>query len=196
MLKRLIEKFDSVEVLPVEIEEIRAAIISLGVQDRIILYPDSKMDSTRLRGFFYRYRDRSVVYGDPENITLIAFSSSETPAWQRIICCKEMVHIFDDDDERTNTLAELDGLIKRLPWSQSSDEISIFDVMATKDHLALYQAIPLLFPLAAREKALRAIASGSRTFEQIVEESCLPSELVRLVLTDEWPKLSAKLTGC
>jgi hypothetical protein len=196
MLKRLIEKFDSVEVLPVEIEEIRAAIISLGVQDRIILCADSEMDPTLLRGFFYRYRYRSVVYGDPENTTLIAYSSSETRAWQRVICCKEMIHIFDDEVEQTNTLDELDGLIKRLLGPLSSDHVSICDLMAARDRLALYQAIPLLFPLAARELALRAIATGSKTFEQIVEASCLPSELVRLVFMDEWPRLSSKLVGC
>lgn len=196
MLKQLIEEFASVEALPVEIEEIQAAIISLGVQDRIILCADPTMDTRRLRGLFVRYRYRPVVYGDPENITLIAFSSSETRAWQRVICCKEMIHIFDDDVERTNTLDELDGLIKRLLGPLSSDQVSICDLMAAKDRLALYQAVPLLFPSAAREKALRAIASGSGTFEQIVEGSCLPSELVRLVLTDDWPKLSAKLTGC
>jgi hypothetical protein len=193
MLLRVVEKFRDIEDLPIEIEDIREAILSLGFQDRIIFCADQEMVVSRLRGVFYQYRQRPVLYGEPEDVTLIVYASSEPLAWQRTICCKEMIHIFDDKVERTETLEELDGLIKRLLGPLSVDEVSIYDLMAAKDRLALYQAIPLLFPMAARNRALAEVKSGTKAVEQIAEEACLPLELVQLALSEDWPRLAEYL---
>ena len=196
MLKKLIEKFRAVEKLPIEIDEIRNAVLSLGVQDRVIFCADAEMAVSRLRGVFYQYRQRSLPYGDPDNITLIVYPEKVPVAWQRVICCKELIHLFDHQVERTDTVEELDGLIKRLLGPLSADDLSIFDLMAAKDHLALYQAIPLLFPLAARTRILSDIESGAKTLQQVADEACLPLEVIILGTSDEWPRLSEDLIGC
>jgi len=65
--------------------------------------------------------------------------------------------------------------------------------MAAKDRLALYQAIPILFPEAARQDALIKIASGSMKLTDVAEKACLPSEFVGLALTLEWPDLIKRI---
>lgn len=99
------------------------------------------------------------------------------------------MHILDSETEKTETLAELDGLLNRLLGPLSSEDFDIFDIMAAKDRLALYQAIPFVFPEAARQDAINAIRSGRLTEEQVAVRACVPLRFIRLALTDEWPEL-------
>ena len=87
------------------------------------------------------------------------------------------------------TLEALDGLLKRILGSLSTEDFDIFDIMAAKDRLALYQAIPILFPMHLREQAILAIDAHRKTGKEIAEHACLPEGLVRLALTKEWPDL-------
>jgi hypothetical protein len=193
MLQRLVEQFRAVDRLPIEIDEIREAVLSLGVQDEVIFRADPEMDVSRLRGVFYQYRYRPSLYGESQNVTLIVYPENVPVAWQRMICCKELIHTFDDHVERTDTLEELGGLITRLLGPLSVDEISIIDLMAFKDRLALYQAIPLLFPFAARNRTLAEISGGTKDLQQVADEACLPIELIKLVMSDDWPRLAEDL---
>jgi len=109
MLARIIERLSTIDKLPVEVTDVRDVIIGSGIQDKIIFCPDNKMDCRKLLGAYYQYTTRPTIYGDPQFVSLIVFSSNQDVDWQRMICCKEMVHILDDEAEKTNTVEELDG---------------------------------------------------------------------------------------
>lgn len=193
-LQKLIAKFSTRTELPIEIPEVREEIIAMGIQDKIVFCPDAEMDKTKLKGAYMQFRVRPTMYGEYEDWSLIVFCANEGIPWQRMICAKEMIHILDDEAERTSTLDQLDGLLNRLLGSVSTEEFNIFDIMAAKDRLALYQAIPLLFPMAARDNAIQAVKSGRKTLHEIADDACLPVELVSLALTDNWPGLVKDLT--
>lgn len=188
-LRTLIERI-AAQSLPVEIPTIRDALVDLHIQDRIIFYPDNEMNPEELRGVYYQYRVRSGVYADPENISLIIYCARLSIPWQRIICCKELVHIFDTDFETTDLAEEIDGLIDRLLGPFSTEDISVYDIMAAKDRLALYQCLPLLFPESERIKYKELLIRNAVTIESIAKAACLPETFVRLLMSDEWPSLA------
>jgi len=104
VLQKLIERFETVNQLPVEIPEVRDAIVSLGVQDDIRFCPDDRVDTAVLRGLYYQYTTHSAPYSEPTFCSLIVFSNSLPKEWQRLIACKELMHVLDNKSERTNTL--------------------------------------------------------------------------------------------
>ena len=87
-LARLIAKFAGVAELPVEIPEVRDAIVALGFQDDIVFVPEN-IDPGKLRGVIYRYTKRDGVYGEPKLCTLIVYSQNLPIEWQRVVCGKE-----------------------------------------------------------------------------------------------------------
>jgi len=67
--------------------------------------------------------------------------------------------------------------------------------MASKDRLAIYVALGVLFPQTARTNAKIAIASGAESIDTIAEKADLPGALVRLALMPEWDGLLEELTS-
>jgi hypothetical protein len=95
---------------------------------------------------------------------------------------------MDGKAEKTNTPDELQGLIDKIIGPLSTEDFGLADLMAAKDKLAVYQALGVIFPDAARVDALRAIESGM-TKQQVMEQASIPMQFVNLVLADEWPAI-------
>lgn len=195
MFTRLVEELNGTETLPVEIPTIRDALVRMGIQDRIVFCSDGEMDPLVLRGLYCQFTRRPTLYGDPERVSLIIYCAKLSANWQRMICCKEMVHILDADMEKTATDEAVVGLLNRLLGPLSTEDFNVFDIMATKDRLALYQSIPILFPMAARERALWDIEHQKKTPQEIADEACLPDWVTPIVLSPQWPEL-LKDIGC
>ena len=188
-LEKLLDHFEYVRELPVEIPEVADVLKSLGIQDEITFCPDESIDDTILRGLYYQYTRSDKPYSEPVFCSLIVYSSKISKEWQRLVACKEMMHILDVGSEKTHTLEGLDGLLNRLLGPLSSEDADIFDIMATRDRLAIYQAIPLLFPEGARLDAIERVESGVLTIQDVADRACLPLRFVALALTKEWPEL-------
>jgi hypothetical protein len=185
-LQRLLERFDPIKELPVEIPEVRDAIMQIGFQDEIRFIPCDKMNPAHLRGVFYQFTRHPRPYADPEFWTLIIYSSQMTKEWQRLVCAKELIHVMDGKAEKTKTPDELQGLIDKIIGPLSTEDFGLADVMAAKDKLAVYQALGVLFPDAAWADAQLALKAG-KTRQQIMEQACIPGQFANLVLADEWP---------
>src|ERR1700687_3121090 len=190
-LQRLLARFDPIRELPVEIPEMRDAIVDLGSQHDIKFIPCGTMNPGQLRGVFYQFTHRPRMYGDPVLCTLIIYSSQMSIDWQRLVCAKELIHVLDGKAERTKTEDELQGLIDKIIGPLSTEDFGLADLMAAKDKLAVYQALAVIFPDAARADALEAIGNGM-TKQQVMERASIPMQFVNLVLADEWLALQKR----
>jgi hypothetical protein len=193
MLKRIIDGLKSRTALPIQVSEISDAITRSGCQDIIYFKGIDGENPTHIHGAFWRYTRRPGVYADPEYIALIPYNLNDTLAWQRVTCCKEMVHLFDSDLERTDKAEEVVELLDRLLGRMSTDDFGIVDLMASKDKLALYYSLPLLLPKAALDIARADVSEGRKTAEDIALEVGMPLGLVRLMLNSEWDTLNGHL---
>ncbi len=194
MLKKIIDKTSNLTVLPIEVSDVKDIIIGCGVQDTIIFEPQDA-DPKELFGVYYQYTTSPGVYAPPDFTTLIIYNNNVSLEWQRIICCKEMVHFCEKEFEQTNTQEEVMGLLNRLLGPLSTEDYDVADLMASNDKLALYQALGILFPAAARTQAKEASNDESKTISEIARWVCLPESLVKLVLIPEWPDLFEKISG-
>jgi hypothetical protein len=187
-LRKLAARLEKVEQLPVEIEEVRDALVALNIQDEIIFSPED-IDPKMLRGFLYRYTKRPGVYAAPELVSLVVYSSQLPIEWQRVVCSKELVHILDSPGESAKTPEQVQEFLDKLLGPISTEDYGLADLMAANDRLAVYQALPLLFPRAARERVMARRKREEVTINQIAEWAMLPVEFMDLVLGDEWPTI-------
>lgn len=194
MFKKLLQRFANRTTFPIEVGEVADALVALGCQDKFIFSPE-EMDTGRLRGTFYQYTWRPRPYAEPELHTIIVYSSTDSLVWQRVISCKELIHVCDVPAAKTSTLEEISALIEKLLGPVSTEDYGLADVMASVDRLALYQALAVLFPLSLREVALASMRASPETCtaEVIAEWAKLPVGLARLVLSDQWPEIAAIL---
>ena len=194
MFNKIIEGTSNTDSMPIEVSDVVNIITENGHQDNIILVPENT-DPRQLLGVYYQYTTRAAVYGTPNFTTLIIFSCNVCVEWQRVICCKEMVHICEKKFEQTHTQEEVVGLIEGLLGPLSTENYGIADLMAGKDRLAVYQALGILFPAAARKRAVEAISNGSKTAFDVAKWVCLPLSLVEVVLLPEWPEFFETISG-
>lgn len=111
-VKDLIYFFSTFSILPVEIEDIRDHLVEHGISHRIRLLPFD-CDPKHLIGMFAHYGYKTP-YGDEVIYCDISYCSRLPIEWQRLVCCKEMVHILDEPTLRTKSKEDLKHLIKRL----------------------------------------------------------------------------------
>jgi hypothetical protein len=194
-LRKLYERFQGVSDLPIEIADIRDAVIQLGVQDRIIFRGES-LDPGELCGIFYQYITRPGVYADPVLTTIIVYPESAEPAVQRMISAKELIHMMDSALERVETQEGLTELVDKLLGPLSTEDFGLADYVAAQDKMAIYRCIPLLFPSAARAVASQLLKEGAVTIAQIAEWACLPDQIVTFVMADGWPELEKSILDC
>lgn len=183
-LSRLVGAFDNFANLPIEIPDVRDELIKLGFQERII-FQEGDFNPAQLRGVFYQFTRRAVLYGEPERCSLILYSSHLSLEWKRMVCCKELIHVLDGAAARTNTADEVTALVDKLLGPLSNEDFGLADFQASTDKLALYQALAILFPDDARTDILAMNPRPS--IADVAKWACLPSQLVEFVLSDDWP---------
>ena len=185
-LAKLIGAFESFTILPIEIPDVREQLVSFGFQDCIV-FMEGDFDPSQLRGVFYQFTHRLGVYGETERCTLILYSAHLSPEWKRVVCCKELIHVLDGIAARTNTPDEVTALVEKLLGPLSNEDFGLADFQASKDKLALYQALAVLFPDDARAEILQMEPRPSHA--EVAEWVCLPRQLVALVLSEAWPEM-------
>jgi hypothetical protein len=194
MLKRLIASLEDRTELPIEVEEIASLLVELGFQDQIQFFGVAE-DRAKIRGAFYQFTIRRGVYADPELVTLIAYNNNDTVEMQRLTCCKELMHLFDRDIERTDKEDEVPSFLDKLLGPLSTDDFGLADLMAVKDKIATYQCLPLLMPKAALSIARRAVAEGKKTPQEVANWAKLPLPFVELMLDEQWETINGALVG-
>ncbi len=192
MFRKLVEEFQNITSLPVEIPEICQAIVRLGAQEKVFISPE-EMDTGKLKGVFYQYIERSGVYSDPERVTIIVYPANVNLEEQRAICAKELVHLCDKQVRKVKEPEQVRDLVSKLLGPSRSNGIDFADAIAATDILAQFQAMSLLFPQAARLIARQKIASGERTLEDIYKLVCAPTKLIDMMLEPEWDAISETL---
>ena len=194
MLRRVLEAVDQfgLDQFPVEVDDICTIMVNLGIQDRIQCDAQSFKDEALL-GMYYQYRERHVPYGDPQQTSQVIYSADVGIAHQRLICVKELVHICDSAQQQTMTPEELEKLLNVLLAGKEAPDFGLSNYQATKDKIALYEAVALLFPKTPRAHEKRALETSEKTITEIARDACLPEDVVSFVMTDEWELLRQEL---
>lgn len=194
MLKNVIARLEGEVNLPIEVSDIVDALVAEALIDEVHFVPVDG-DLAQIRGAFARFYYHNGPYSDPIDVAHIPYNSNDSIPDQRVTCCKELIHLFDSDLERTDTEDEVPDFIEKVLGPLNGDDFGLIDLMASKDKLALYQCLPLLMPKAALDIAREAVASQRMTVEEVADWAQMPTSLVRLMLHEQWDTLNGALAA-
>lgn len=193
----LIKKFAKREAVPVDVNDVLAELRARGIEDNIYFCPVS-LNPEVLRGMIEHYEEQvEDANGKKKWVGAvdISYHKDDDPAWQRLVCCKELLHVLDPDFCRTLTPEDVDELTKRLALSPEFQDPIEDDHKTLTDRIATFMAVAVLFPLAAREHFVAARAAGKITDAEIAKLTDLPQRYIALAMSDGWVKIHAVLAS-
>jgi Zn-dependent peptidase ImmA (M78 family) len=189
-----VEIFSRYTALPVKIDDVVAQIVAFGIEDRIT-YVGVDLDVGILRGYFLRFSERPGVYADPVYRAEIYYEKNQGADWQRLVVCKELIHLFDVDGALTKTQEELDHLMEMIAISPELQFQKDDGFKVLTDKLATLYAISILFPKKARDALIEPYHQDLISAEDIARTAEIPEKYIRLAMLDGWNEIYTTLTS-
>lgn len=189
---RLYEHVDNRRRYPVSIERVLVPkIIEITPQDRVYFTP-VELDTEVSLGHIKQYRQQNSVYdSDPEWITDIRYASTLNVCWKRFVCCKELMHVFDSEDERSGSAERFQTLLNELEAPPLPGQAS---EMYYSENRTKWKALAILCPLSVRNHILaRRLAGELQDDYDIALELRIPEDYVQAILSDRFPYVVAAL---
>ena len=184
-IKDLVSKFTWTYRLPVELPRVVAEMRKLGVDDEINYWPDENLSPSLIKGYMVRWVQEDE-HGDRKYITDITYAKDD-PSSERLAVCKELLHIFDDENSRVRSEEELSHLMGRIILPPHlADAFSSEASHVKVDKLGEIMATTVLFPFNARMRIITDFKSGKLTLPEIAEKAQLPLMNTALVMNDVW----------
>lgn len=144
------------------------------------------------RGHLKHIEDRSSPYGDPFDVASIRFDQGLNRCWRRFVCCKELMHVFDDSEERADTPEKVFILLDELQTNPLSDDTS---AMFDSEGNAIWMAILVLCPERLRNKYLETFKGEPEQIERIAQELLIPKLYIRAIMGEHYQRALEILTG-
>lgn len=183
---KIIENFSCFTILPVDIDDVRDFILNLGTVDRIIFHSVNS-ESAVLRGLLYHTKDKPPYFQGERVTANIAYCVDLPIDHQRIIACKELLHILDVGGQIAATRPSVSRLVTEivLPQSLGNDWAKLQKVTAS-DKLGVLMALAVLLPRDAIAELRPFYEKGEIGIEEIATLAQLPEPYVAFAMTDEW----------
>lgn len=177
----LVSDFANRDAFPISINEILQWIQTRTDHKIIRLHPVSREHKSFRGAFRRRAVSTGGVYSDNFEIVVdIAFGAELPRPMQRLVICKEALHVFDAVGARVDTEEKVRSLI---PAMNAPGDYPP-DLPFLMDKLGVYRALAVLVPTKARKRLAQNVEDGTRTVEEVATHLALPPYEV-----DSWLRL-------
>lgn len=191
-IRDLIAHFAAYEKVPVDVQDHVVPVLKENSTFELYFWRCEEIDTGIYKGqmtqWEYPCGDKTITVFD------VDFAASLTPDWERLVCCKELVHILDPIDHRVMTEDGFHRLIEKIVLppglSDGSDSIKVLS-----DRIAIWYALAILFPWATRQLFKKPLEEGKLTIEEIASIVDLPVEYAALVMHDVWEETHHIITS-
>jgi hypothetical protein len=184
-VSKIIKAFATRTHLAVDVNDVVKFLKDNGIKDEIEFFPVA-LDSDVLLGKVVHWVRRDGVYAEPIFCADIYFCKDEENDWRRLICCKELLHILDHDWAKARKPKEVRRLAEKIGLPRDMQQPLKDGVHVNTDRLAEYQAIAVLFPMAARDLLLQPLNAGQLTLNDIARLAEIPRRYAGFVMHEAW----------
>ena len=188
MFMNIYEFFSCFTKLPILIDDIRDQALGEGVvQEFQFIAVDIALDDLMgMHRLFNEIRDD----GSKHKVAQIYWSSSiSDERVRRLICCKEILHVFDDDDRTARSIEAVGSLIDQVLVPPSSG----ITAAAMSDRSGMLQALMILLPREALTILKPAVEAGRMSVEDVARLADIPESYARLALAPFWEEILGKI---
>ena len=123
------------------------------------------------------------AYGEVHKVAQIYLAASiEDEAVRRLVSCKEILHVFDDDEHTAKTLAAVERLIDQIVVPPSSG----ISASTQSDNSGMLHALMILMPRDALAILKPMYELGQISAEDVARLADIPEAYARLALSPLW----------
>ena len=184
----ILEFFSCYTKLPIHLNDICEQARTYGYVDEF-RFSAVDIDPDILPGMMYMHKE--MVNGSQKRIASIAFSSHISDvAFRRVVCCKEILHVFDDDEHTAKTREAVSDLVEYI----AIPPIAGIPRSALSDHDGLLYALMVLMPRDALRILGPRYTTGDLSAEDVARLAQIPVAYARVALSDVWRKAVEKIT--
>jgi hypothetical protein len=148
LVLRLIKDFSTRETLPVEVDDVIKEIVSRGIKDEVYYFWDHNLNPKVLMG--YIKHDEYPTGGGKSKLVAEITYAKLGHEMERLVCCKELLHLLDPIDCRATQKDEVEKLIEKIILPPELVDPFTDGIHASTDRIAIIHAVAVLFPLAAQ----------------------------------------------
>lgn len=179
-------------MVPVPTEDVLEVLKIWGVRDEIWFHQDD-MDTDVIKGQVVEW-EAEVGHGRVELYAHISTARGISTAETRLIQCKELLHLLDEEWARVNDPDGIWNLIKEVVATPDANDLYGEERgQGDGDRRTIWGALAILFPWQVRELLLAPYQRRLLTDEYIAQRLDLPVDHVKLVMSDRWPAIYARM---
>lgn len=168
-----------------------AKAMELTAQDELYYVPVD-LDPHISLGHIKQYRIQTGIYnGDPTWVTEIRYFQGLNTCWKRYVCCKELMHVFDSQAERTDTAEKFQQLVNEIETPLPRDEAS---PMYDTESRTLWMAIAVLCPSDLREQFKPKWDGKQLSDYEVALELRIPEVLIKTIMGSQYDRMIPFLT--
>lgn len=157
----------------------------LASQDELYYVP-TELDPAISYGHIKQYRVPSGVYGDSKWITEIRYHKDLNLCWKRFVCCKELMHVFDNAEQRTDSPEKFRALIGELETPLPLDKAS---PMYQSEAVTMWKAMAVLCPRNVLNYFKPKWQSGELSDYAVALELRVPEVFIDAIMSDKFEQL-------
>lgn len=185
----LIKAFSDQETLPVDVNEVLKCLQKNGHDDDIE-FIGADLDPTILQGAIKVFHVRDGLYAaEARRFVNVYYHRGHSVDWQRMICCKEIIHMLDPPYAFTKDPAEIDRLAEKIGLPPEMQDPAADGLAANIDRLAEFRAAALLLPMAARNLLMEPYKDGRLKLADIARMADIPNRYAGFMMSDVWDKI-------
>lgn len=184
----LIAAFAGRTKLPIDVNDLLPMLASNGEETKIE-FVGVDLDPDILQGKAKIFYLRDGVYGEPVRYANIYYHRGHTTDWQRLICCKELLHLLDPKMAHTSSPDAINELAEQIGLPNYMQRPMDDPLSTNLDRIAEFMAAAVLLPFAAREALMPALQDGRLTLGDIAVMADIPRKYVGLVMSEFWPNM-------
>ena len=189
--KRLYEYSEGLRQKPVRVEEdLATRVVHLTSQDRVDFIAVD-LDPEISLGHIKQYKEHQGGWDqDPLWVTSIRWHKELNMCWRRFVCCKELMHVFDSDEERVDTGFKFETLLSELELPPPPEQAS---PMYISENRTKSMALFVLAPRPARAWAIEQLAAGLSPYD-IALALRIPEDLMPALVGGRYEPILDSLT--
>lgn len=185
---KLCRAFANPVTFPIQVDDLARWIISNGFQQGISFYPVD-INEDYLYGFIEQYAPIPRPYVEYEIHSRIYYCRNTSECWQRFICCKELTHILDGVDYRTNTSTDIIDLITQITALNTPDAQPTISTQTLTDMGGAGKALILLAPLATVNALKDSYRGKTKSKYDIALFLKIPEVFIDFIFTDKYAQM-------
>ena len=161
--RRLYDFSEGLRQRPIRVEEdLAPRVVHLTSQDRIDFVPVD-LDPEISLGHIKQYKEHQGGWDqDPLWVSSIRWHQDLNMCWRRFVCCKELMHVFDNDAERTDTAVKFETLLNELEVPPPAEQAS---PMYVSEIRTKWMALVVLAPRPLRTWAIEQHVQGMSDYD-------------------------------